>query len=154
MQNTTQRIIKFRAKRTDDGGRWAYGYFVKTPITTEFDCDGQFLDSGSKGRYCIIQDGVAHEIDIKTLGEFTGLKDKNGNEIYESDIIKIFYKDEEDRVAINSIEYNEKTACFEFSKSVREFRTIGGHNLQIFADNGNFYFEVIGNVWENPELLK
>src|ERR1041385_5775693 len=83
------RQIKFRAKRTDGRG-WAYGYFVKTPITAEFnDCHGAFFDSSSAektewaGRYCIVTDwGVAHEVDRNTLGQHTGIRD-----IYEGDII-------------------------------------------------------------------
>ena len=57
--------LKYKAKRIDNG-ELVYGYYVKTPITAEFECDGQFFDSG-KGRHCIIQDCVAHEIDIKTI---------------------------------------------------------------------------------------
>lgn len=78
------REIKFRAKRIDNG-LWAYGDFIKTPLTTEFSCNGQFLDSGGIGRYCISQNGCLHEIDIKTLGQFT---DRNDKEIYEGDILK------------------------------------------------------------------
>lgn len=78
--------IKFRGKRIDNG-RWAYGYYLKTPLTTEFNCDGQFLDSGGVGRYCIAQDNVVHEIDRETVGMFMGTHDRGGAEIYEGDKI-------------------------------------------------------------------
>jgi len=60
-----EKEIIFRGKRKDNG-KWVYGYYIKTPITAEFECDGQFLDSGA-GRHCIVQDGVAHEVDEKTV---------------------------------------------------------------------------------------
>lgn len=131
------REIKFRAKRTDGHPLfWSVGFLVKTPITTEFNCDGQFLDTGI-GRWCIVQDRCAHEIDIATLGQFTGLLDKNGKEIYEGDIVKW--------MTINM----EGNACIDFKN--------GGFYLQktgfIVGDN-DLEMEIIGNIYENSELLK
>ena len=138
------REIKFRGKRIDNG-KWAYGYFVKTPITTEFNCDGQFLDSGA-GRYCIIENGVAHEIDIETLGQDTGLKDKNGKEIYEGDVV----------------DWDGDKMVVEYGiQSVDAFEGIG-FNLWSFYDKHEDIgkairlqseIEIIGDIYSNPELL-
>lgn len=128
------REIKFRGRKVDNG-LWVYGYFMKTPITTEFNCNGQFLDSGENGRYCIVQDNVAHEISIKTLGEFTGLKDVNGKDIYEGDILYI-----------NSLGKNGKV-IFQSCCFILEYEN-GENDLFDSKD------EVIGNIYENPELLE
>lgn len=136
------REIKFRAKRIDDLG-WAYGYLVKTPITAEFFAyDGQYFDSGWEGRYCIVTEhGVAHEIDIKTVGQYTGLKDKNG-EIYEGDIlrtIKQYTNDDGDllpeKEETQVVKWKEE-GCF-----------VG------FCVRDKYQLEVIGNIYENPELI-
>lgn len=78
------------------------------------------------------------------LMQYIGLKDKNGTEIFEGDLIKIYsyYYDED---IVFKIVYSENEAQFE----------IIGDNLCItFDDVYDYECEVIGNVYENPELLE
>ena len=139
-----QREIKFRAKRTDGVG-WAYGYFVKTPITAEFNAvSGQFFDSSSAdniewgGRYCIVQSTVAHEIDINTLGQFTGLRDKNEKEIYEGDIVR--------QTTASGTDPHSRPVVF-ITGTFGAGRSFDFHNMITGI------VEVIGNIFENSELL-
>lgn len=90
------REIKFRAKRIDADKwpikhQWVYGYYFKTPLTDENSGtkpeDGWFFLSGEE-RHCIVQDNVSFVIDINTLGQFTGHKDQNANEIFIGDLVK------------------------------------------------------------------
>ena len=132
------REVKYRAKRIDNG-RWAYGHYVKTPITTEFDCDGQFLDTGI-GRHCIIQEQCAHEIDISTLGEYTGRKDKNEKEIYGGDICKT---DKDYFVSRGEIEFKDSAFFITTTHNSQSQFTMPLH--QIFAYS-NPKIEIIGDI--------
>ena len=75
------------------------------------------------------------------LMQFTGLKDKNGKDIYEGDIVRI---DEE----IYSIYWHEGHAGYWIKRHPKDFD--GTWNMYYVSANG----EVIGNVYENPELIK
>lgn len=82
------------------------------------------------------------EIERFELMQFTGLKDKNGKEIYEGDILTHHYHHEN-----GVMEFNERRASFE----LKYFQD--GSYQEMFLIEAP-HFEIIGNVYETPELLK
>nr|DAT33625.1 MAG TPA: YopX protein [Caudoviricetes sp.] len=103
------------------------------------------------------------------LMQSTGLKDKNGKEIFEGDILK--FNDEWDDYCyegyvdgstegINFVEIERETTCFTFGK----FQTSDSSLLYFMKDeylsfedlitDKDFEFEIVGNIYENPELLE
>ena len=90
----------------------------------------------------------------KWLTQYTGLNDKNGKEIYEGDIVKIYghrfdfgFKQEE----IGQIKFIHGAFGFYREKSKNEYCF---NNLETEEAYGELdYYEVIGNIYDNPELL-
>lgn len=84
-------------------------------------------------------------IDLSTIGQFTGLNDENGKEIYEGDIVRYSLDDRKD---IGYIGFHARSASFRVIAKHTDFgigNRGGLHELQL---------EVIGNIYDNPELLK
>ncbi len=126
-----KREIKFRAKAINNDffkGVWVDGFYTKVLWS------GKLVD--------VITDG-AHEIPIQidTLGQFTGLRDKNGKEIYEGDIIEC-------NGDICKVMYNNHYAGFALDKK-------GWLYLHFFGEAfNNEDCLVIGSIYDNPELLE
>ena len=142
------REIKFRAWNKNTNSI-VYG----TPI---FYKDGSFTlyeikESKSVG-YGVINCGRC-----KNICQYTGLHDKNGNEIYEGDIIqstKSKYK-RFDNDGIYEVYFNEFLCHYALIASRNEWETKHGQydNYSLTGCKAK-EFEVIGNIYENPELLK
>ena len=153
------REILFRGK-TDDG-EWVYGSFcmdAREQFNGLCGVDGFIrLYDKAKGKM------QTYEVDRETVGQYTGLKDKNGKRIFEGDIVNLWL---ESRTYNQADEFEKYKAVIEFGNP--NFLYSWGWQLKMI-DNMPFnndillwvdmeetgaYIEVIGNVHDNPELLE
>ena len=109
----------------------------------------EFLNTNMKNTF------IAPESTGMILMQYTGLKDKKGKEIYERDIVKINahsydFGFEKDR--IGEIRFLE--GCFGFYKELSEKKYLFNELSTEFGYGELEYYEVIGNIYENPELLE
>ena len=138
------REILFRGKKISNG-EWAYGYYTKgyfNPETPELlDMIYQFdkTPNGWDFKFCIV--------DPETVGQFTGMTDKNGKNIFEGDVMCC------DNVK-GYVVYSIQRCCFLFRwKKFDRFRTDFFKDCRL-TDYGRFCdLEIIGNIHDNPELL-
>jgi uncharacterized phage protein (TIGR01671 family) len=133
------RPIKFRGKAISNG-KWVYGFPFIRDKNIIFILDDSWSKQTLRGEEWIFS---ITRIKPETLGQFTGLHDKNKKEIYEGDVLTDF--EEKDFICIIKWEDNRgHWACYDYKN-----RYIG-FAFEYIA-NG---LEVIGNIYENPELLR
>ena len=124
------RDILFRGKRLDNGA-WVYGSLLQV------ECDDGSIVTAILERKDSVGDAEVHP---STVGQYTGLKDKHGNRIFEGDVLTV---DGEDGFFV--LEFQEDTARF----------VMYGDSIVVDFDNfWSYEVEVMGNIHDNPELLE
>lgn len=138
------REILFRGKKDDD--EWVYGSFCMDALE-QFNglcgVDGFIrLYDKAKGKM------QTYEVDRETVGQYTGKTDKNKKRVFDGDIIRMF--DAKPPFDVGVVQWDDHDQCY----VVRSTWSEKCH----LTDFGNLgrpeYFEVIGNIHDNPELLK
>lgn len=135
------REIKFRGRNYD--GIWMYGYLMPAP-KPEIHPNCKHIISAIPHTIKSVDRGL-YEVDENTVGQYTGLKDSNGNEIYEGDIIM------SEGHSVHYVMYLEDEATF--------IAMIVGSPLQEWCGIrqswiDKFKKKIIGNIHDNSELLK
>ena len=95
------------------------------------------------------ENGTYHFFRIKDieLMQYTGLKDKNGKEIYEGDIIKYKFPYDARLNHISPVKFLETETSFGVKDRC-------GNEIPLYSITINKFFEVIGNIYENKNLLE
>ena len=127
------REILFRGKRTDNG-EWAYEDLWCNPYGKRVVCITSLINAqGTTG---------GNEVDPETVGQYTGLTDKNGRKIFEGDIVR--YGD-----TIHRVVFEQRNGTAYFGLVYSSFETLPFGHYQDLKQ-----IKVIGNIYDNPELLE
>jgi len=126
------RTIKFRGK-TELTGEWVYGFFT---MGIYVHVEHPDKDERIVPRY-LIDDGLLNDVIPETIGQFTGLTDKDGKEIFEGDCLL-----SEENAEVFEVVYDAPRFCFKDN----DF----GFRFLNHPEN----FAVIGNAHDDPELIE
>ena len=132
------REILFRGKRLDNR-EWVEGLLSQTTVIPE---DGQAYVATTIDK--LVEkpfDGCWIEVDPATVGQYTGLKDKNGKRIFEGDICWLYFVDTEE---LGEIVWDEEWCKFAYMSPDGD-----GYGI-----DGTVEFEIIGNIHDKRDLLE
>lgn len=128
------RGILFRGKRIYDG-EWVKGFYVN--------CNGPGCSTNETRHYIVEYPGECHEVYTSTVSQFTGLTDKNGKNIFEGDIV------------LKRTYQGKKRFPVTFSGGMFHCGYGGGSSTATHPYTlGDKQIEVVGNIYDNKELLE
>ena len=121
----------------------------------------EFLEDTWETEYAVLKNGNIIEIYDNGFGEgysisdlenievlqFTGLQDRNGKEIYEGNILKYNFPYDGRLKHVSPVKFLETEASFGIKDRYE-------NEIPLYRITANNYFEVVGNIYENPELLE
>lgn len=126
------REILFRGKRADNG-EWIEGELIHSIYKINDTCVGKF--GCDLGFYQVIPE---------TVGQYTGLTDKNGTKIFEGDIVDFNIRGDDESYGV--VKYSAEETEF--------YLAYDNLTLGLGRNNYSWELEVIGNTHDNPELLE
>ena len=142
----TERYL-FRGKRLDNG-EWVQGYYVRFPMPISVGAESSihyiYTTAKDPDDNC-----NRYEVDPATVGQCTGLRDKNGTLIFEGDIVR--YKISTKLTVIAAVKWNGASAEFNAFVLNRDGDYIDDDEWRLCETSVNL--EIIGNIHNNPELL-
>lgn len=134
------REIIFRGKRCDNG-EWVYGSLVCLPGNNEIGYIAVFIEDEAG---LVLADNI--EVNLNTVGQYTGLKDKNGKRIFEGDAVRY------GKTHVGVINY--KDCCFCVKLKEKGWMNRNNPAMDIVVNEYPNEIEVIGNIHDSPETIK
>lgn len=131
------REILFRGK--DVYGKWLYGDLINLTGEIKQICNHTQLEH-------------AHGVNPETVGQYTGLVDKNGKRIFEGDIVRTLAPCSLDKYIKGVIMFGEYSTSHQSSNNGYYVNWSLNKNLAMYCKINDI--EIIGNIHDNPELLK
>lgn len=136
-------------------GLWVFGYYVfRRARSGVF---GQTVTDSDFDKHIIVTNrGESYEVVPETVGQYTGLTDKNGKNIFDWDIVKCYDKNvDESFFAI--IMFGNPNGFYNYGWQLKPIgETYFNIDILCWVDmeDTGAYIEIIGNIFENPELLE
>ena len=148
----------YRAKRTDNG-EWVKGFYFCMEHTDKRHAHHFIIPLGVSLEKGTPIEKIQVEVDPSTIFQCTGLKDKNGNLIWENDIVR-FQFDNDDcpfpnkdiKKRIGKVFFSDFRASWSIAMGRNGSKCLN-NDLFKYVQNGN-RVEIIGNIFDNPELLE
>ena len=146
------REILFRGKNTDND-KWKYGSllspneFNEIPYIVYIDYLNEYGEIGE----------ISVSVIPETVGQYTGLVDKNGRKIFEGDIVKTHYANAQKSDFIEQVVFHNGKFCAYFSNQLcKQWANLYDGTEHLPQDKSVYMdsVEVIGNIHDNPEILK